>query len=155
MDLKLPIGRDIIKDYLPHRDPMLFIDRVIELSEDRIVSESDVKADASFFKGHFPDLPIMPGVLLIETAAQAGALLVSLTKGLEDGKFIAFSSVENARFKRPVYPGDMLRVEVEIEKIRLPFYKFNGKLYVGSTLVCSVQFAAAQMNFPTHSVNKA
>ena len=154
MDIELPIGRDIIANYLPHRDPMLFVDRVIEISDNRIVIESDVKADAPFFKGHFPGLPIMPGVLLIETAAQAGALLVSLTKGLDDGKFIAFSSVDNARFKRPVFPRDMLRVEVEIEKIRLPFYRFTGELYIEEKLVSSLQFAAAQMDFAQDSNGK-
>lgn len=153
MDMKLPIGRDIIENYLPHRDPMLFIDRVVEISENRIVIESDVNADAPFFKGHFPGMPIMPGVLMVETAAQAGALLVSLMKGLDEGKFIAFSSVDSARFKRPVYPGDLLRVDVEIEKIRLPFYRFAGKLYVKDKIVSSLQFAAAQMDFAPHNDN--
>ena len=148
-DYTLPISRETVKNYLPHRDPMLFIDRVTALSEDQITVQSDVKADANFFKGHFPDMPIMPGVLMVETAAQAGALLVSLTRGLDDGKFIAFSSVDNAKFKRPVYPGNQLRVEVSIDKIRLPFYRFSGKLYAKDTLVCSLQFAAAQMDFPT------
>ena len=147
MSHKLPILQDEIKTYLPHRDPMLFIDRVIALGEDNIVIESDLSPDADFFKGHFPGMPIMPGVLIIETTAQAGALLVALTRGLEDDKFIAFSSVEAAKFKRPVYPNETLRVEVSIEKVRLPFYKFSGKAYVGDKLAASLQFAAAQMDF--------
>ena len=147
MSHKLPILQDEIKNYLPHRDPMLFIDRVIALGEDNIVIESDISPDADFFKGHFPGMPIMPGVLIIETTAQAGALLVALTRGLEDDKFIAFSSVETAKFKRPVYPNETLRVEVCIEKVRLPFYKFSGKAYVGDKLAASLQFAAAQMDF--------
>jgi len=147
MKYKLPIQQDVIKAHLPHRDPMLFIDRVIDLEEDKIVIESEVKADAPFFKGHFPNRPIMPGVLIVETAAQAGALLVSLTRGLEDDKFIAFSNIDTAKFKRPVYPNEILRVEVHIEKIRLPFYKFSGKAYVDDALAASLNFAAAQMDF--------
>lgn len=147
MKHKLPILQDTIKEYLPHRDPMLFIDRVTALSEEAIVIETDISADAHYFNGHFPNMPIMPGVLIIETVAQAGALLVSLTRGLEDDKFIAFSSVEAAKFKRPVYPNETLRVEVSIEKVRLPFYKFRGKAYVGDKLAASVSFAAAQMDF--------
>lgn len=154
MEYRLPLSRDIIMSHLPHRDPMLFIDRVTALSEDTITVESDIKAEADFFKGHFPNMPIMPGVLIIETAAQAGALLVSLTRGLEDGKFIVFSSVDNVKFKRPIYPSDVLRVEVRIEKIRLPFYRFVGKVYVGDKLTTSLNFAAAQMSFPSLSAQK-
>lgn len=147
MTHKFPILQETIKKYLPHRDPMLFIDRVVEMGHDTIVIESDVNADAPFFKGHFPNMPIMPGVLIVETAAQAGALLVSLTCGLEDDKFIAFSNIDAAKFKRPVYPDETLRINVRIEKIRLPFYKFSAKAYVGDTLTASLNFAAAQMDF--------
>lgn len=147
MTYKLPMSRGIIETYLPHREPMLFVDRVIDLGDNHIVIESDVKADAVFFKGHFPGMPILPGVLIIETVAQAGALLVALTKGLDEDKFIAFSNVESAKFKRPVYPGTTLRIEVTIEKVRLPFYKFSGKAYLGDKLAASLLFAAAQMDF--------
>lgn len=147
MKHEFPILQDRIKEYLPHREPMLFVDRVLELSDDRIVIESDISLEAYYFKGHFPGMPIMPGVIIIETVAQAGALLVSLTRGLEDDKFIAFSNVESAKFKRPVYPNEILRVEVCIEKIRLPFYKFSGKAYVGDSLATTLSFAAAQMDF--------
>ncbi len=142
----LPIERAVIEGYLPHRDPMLFIDRVTALSQDSIVIESKVRADNFYFKGHFPDMPIMPAVMMVETVAQAGALLVSITRGLDVGKFIAFSSVNSAKFKRPVYPNETLRVEVQIEKIRLPFYKFIGKAYVGDEVATSLSFTAAQMD---------
>ncbi len=144
---KLPLLRPYIKDYLPHRDPMLFIDRVVELSDDFIKIESDVRADAEFFKGHFPSKPIMPGVLIIETVAQAGALLVSLTRGLSENKFIAFSNVDAVKFRRPVYPGEMLTVNVTIEKIRLPFYKFSGTALVNDKVAASLKFAAAEMQY--------
>jgi len=88
----------------------------------------------------------MPGVLIIETVAQAGALLISLTRGLDDDKFIAFSNVENAKFKKPVFPGSTLTINVEIEKIRLPFYKFTGQARLGDNIVATLKFAAAEMD---------
>lgn len=142
----LPISQDKIKTYLPHRDPMLFLDRVIALSEDEITTESDISPNAEYFKGHFPDLPIMPGVLIIETVAQAGALLVALSKGLDEGKFIAFTHVDEVRFRKPVYPNETIRVDVKIERIRGPFYKFSGKAMCGDATVATLKFAAAQMD---------
>ena len=145
----LPLSREYVKDYLPHRDPMLFIDRVIALDENTITIESDVDPEAAYFKGHFPGMPIMPGVLIVETVAQAGALLVSLTRGLTDDKFIAFSNVDAVKFRRPVEPGEMLTVEVEIEKVRLPFYKFIGTAKVDGKIAASLKFAAAEMSYKT------
>ena len=144
---KLPLDRDYVKDFLPHRDPMLFVDRVIALDENSITIESDVDPEAEYFKGHFPGMPIMPGVLIVETVAQAGALLVSLTRGLTDDKFIAFSNVDAVKFRRPVEPGEMMTVEVEIEKIRLPFYKFKGIAKVDGKVAASLKFAAAEMSY--------
>lgn len=143
----LPLDRAYIKDYLPHRDPMLFIDRVTALEENSIIIESDVKADAAYFKGHFPGMPIMPGVLIIETVAQAGALLVSLTRGLSDDKFIAFSNVDSVKFRRPVKPGEIITIEVELEKVRLPFYKFSGRATVDGKVAATLKFAAAEMQY--------
>ena len=143
----LPLDRNYVKKYLPHRDPMLFIDRVKTLSENAITIESDVDPDAAYFKGHFPGMPIMPGVLIIETVAQAGALLVSLTRGLPADKFIAFSNVDAVKFRRPVEPGEVLTIDVEIEKIRLPFYKFIGTAKVDGKLAASLKFAAAEMSY--------
>lgn len=143
----LPLDQDYVKNYLPHRDPMLFIDRVTSLTEDTITIESDVDPEAAYFKGHFPGMPIMPGVLIVETVAQAGALLVSLTRGLSDDKFIAFSNVDAVKFRRPVEPGEMLTIDVEIEKIRLPFYKFVGTAKVDGKIAASLKFAAAEMSY--------
>jgi len=143
----LPLDKDYVKNYLPHRDPMLFIDRVTALGEDTITIESDVDPKAEYFKGHFPGMPIMPGVLIVETVAQAGALLVSLTRGLSDDKFIAFSNVDAVKFRRPVEPGETLIIDVEIEKIRLPFYKFVGTAKVDGKVAASLKFAAAEMSY--------
>lgn len=143
----LPLDKDYVKDYLPHRDPMLFIDRVTALGEDTITIESNVDPKAEYFKGHFPGMPIMPGVLIVETVAQAGALLVSLTRGLSDDKFIAFSNVDSVKFRRPVEPGEILTIDVKIEKIRLPFYKFVGTAKVDGKVAASLKFAAAEMSY--------
>jgi len=126
---------------------MLFVDRVTALGESSIQIESDVKAEAEYFKGHFPGMPIMPGVLIIETVAQAGALLVSLTRGLSDNKFIAFSNVDAVKFRRPVKPGEMITVDVKIEKVRLPFYKFSGIATVDGKVAASLKFAASEMQY--------
>lgn len=142
-----PIERDIIKAYLPHRDPMLFIDRVLSANETSIIAESYIKADAPHFKGHFPDLPILPGVMVIETVAQAGALIVSLSTGLEEGTFIAFSGVEQAKFRRPVYPGEILLIKARIEKERRGFYKFSGEALVDNVVAGQLLFSATQMAF--------
>ncbi|WP_416877744.1 3-hydroxyacyl-ACP dehydratase FabZ [Litorimonas sp.] len=145
--IKFPLNRDDVRHYLPHRDPMLFIDRVVEADETSIRAESFIKPDAPFFKGHFPDLPILPGVLIIETVAQAGALIVSLSSGLEEGSFIAFSGVEQAKFRRPVYPEETLSIAARIDRHRRGFYKFSGEAYVGDALAAQLQFSATQMVF--------
>jgi len=128
---------------------MLFIDRVTRLEQNAITIESDVDPKAAYFKGHFPGMPIMPGVLIVETVAQAGALLVSLTHGLTDDKFIAFSNVDAVKFRRPVKPGEVLIIDVEIEKIRLPFYKFTGTAKVDGKVAATLKFAAAEMSYGT------
>jgi len=128
---------------------MLFIDRVTRLEQNAITIESDVDPKAAYFKGHFPGMPIMPGVLIIEAVAQAGALLVSLTRGLTDDKFIAFSNVDAVKFRRPVRPSEVLIIDVEIEKIRLPFYKFTGTAKVDGKVAATLKFAAAEMSYGT------
>lgn len=143
----LPMNRDKVMEYLPHRDPMLFIDRVVALKDGVITIESDICPDAPFFKGHFPGLPIMPGVLIVETVAQAGVLLVALTQGLPEGKFIAFTGIEETKFRQPVYPNETISVDVEIVRARGPFYKFSGIVRAGDKDVAGVKFSAAQMDF--------
>ena len=146
-DHTLPLDREYVEGYLPHRDPMLFIDGVNELSDEHILIQSNIDPKAAYFKGHFPGRPIMPGVLIIETVAQAGALLVSLTRGLSDDKFIAFTNVDAVKFRRPVNPGEVLDIRVEIEKIRKPFYKFIGTARVNGELAATLKFAAAEMSY--------
>ena len=136
-----------VKRFLPHRDPMLFVDRVVGFEGDQIRIESDIRSEAPHFQGHFPDMPILPGVIIVETTAQAGALLVKMLDELEEGQFMAFSSIDAAKFKKPVYPNETLLVEVEIVKRRGPFYKFAGHASVGGTTVARIDFSAAKMAF--------
>jgi len=147
MNRELPINKDGVMEILPHRPPMLFVDRVTDLAEMSIRIESFVDPDADYLKGHFPNMPIQPGVLIIETVAQAGALLVDLSHKLPEGMFMGFSGIDSAKFKKPVYPGETMIVDLEIVRKRLPFYKFSAKVHVESTLVATVDFSAAQMSF--------
>jgi len=125
---------------LPHRYPFLLIDRVLELKrKERIVAIKNVSINEPFFNGHFPGLPIMPGVLIVEAIAQAGGALL-LTE-LEDrsGKLMVFTGIERAKFRRPVSPGDQLRIEVEVKGWRviprMIAAKMQGVAYVGGKRV--------------------
>lgn len=142
-----PLGRDIIKQYLPHRKPILLVDDVLYFDKTNITTQITLSTHIGLFEGHFPDRAILPGVYMIEMAAQAGALLVALSYGLGAQKFIAFSGVDKVKFRRPVKPDDIIRVDVEIVKVRGPFYKFTGKLRVESEVVASLDFSATQMDY--------
>lgn len=122
---------------LPHRYPMLLLDRVIELvPAKRIVAIKNVTINEPFFAGHFPGYPIMPGVLIVEAMAQAGAaLLFTEVKDRED-KLLVFTGIERARFRRPVVPGDQLRIEVDVLAFRGIAGRLQGKAYVDGKLAC-------------------
>src|SRR5437016_7449721 len=116
---------------LPHRFPFLLIDRVIDLKrKERIVAIKNVTINEPFFAGHFPNLPIMPGVLIVEAIAQAGgALLLTEVEDRAD-KLMVFTGIERARFRRPVVPGDQLRIEVEVKAWRVSAVRMEGKVFV-------------------------
>lgn len=147
MSFQLPMERAEIMEVLPHRAPMLFIDRVTELSEMTIQIESFVDPQADYLKGHFPNMPIKPGVLIVETVAQAGAILVAKSHGLPENMFMGFSGIDSAKFKKPVFPGSTMIVDLEITRKRLPFYKFSARVSVKEQLVATVDFTAAHMSF--------
>lgn len=124
-----------IRELLPHRYPFLMVDRVIELGESTAVAIKNVSANEPHFEGHFPEYPIMPGVLIAEALAQTGALLIM--SGFEDpkSKLVLFAKIEDCRFRRPVFPGDQLRLEVEFLVNKKRVAKMAGKAYVGDDLV--------------------
>lgn len=133
---------DTIQEILPHRYPFLLVDRIIEMEEGhKIVGLKNVSINEPFFKGHFPDRPIMPGVLIIEAMAQVGGVLM-LSQPENRGKLIYFAGIEEAKFRRPVIPGDQLRIEAIPIRIRQRVGKMQGIAYVGNELV-----AKAQMTF--------
>ena len=128
---------EAIQAMLPHRYPMLLVDRVAALTpKDRITAFKNVSMNEWFFQGHFPGHPIMPGVLIIEGLAQAGGLLVMKSFPDLQGMLTYFMAIDNARFRRPVVPGDVLRFEVVGEKFKGRIVKLNAKAYVGAELAC-------------------
>ena len=133
---------------IPHRYPFLMIDRVIDLVRDRsAVGVKNVSINEGFFQGHFPNHPVMPGVLIIESMAQTAAVLVVETLGPEAaGKVVYFMSVEGAKFRRPVMPGDQLHIHVEKLRNRGNVWKFQGVARVDGTTVAEATYAAMIMD---------
>jgi len=126
-----------IQAILPHRYPFLLIDRVVEVKrKQRIVAIKNVSVNEPFFAGHFPGYPIVPGVLIVEAIAQAGGALLLTEIAGRDGKLMFFTGIERARFRRPVVPGDQLRIEVEVLAWRTTAVRMGGKAFVGDKLAC-------------------
>lgn len=122
---------------LPHRYPILLVDRVLELEKGKkIRALKNVSVNEPFFTGHFPHRPVMPGVLMLEAMAQAAALLVFDMLGVvpDENTVYYFAGIDNARFKRPVEPGDQLILEVEIDRVKAGIYKFKGQALVDGQL---------------------
>ncbi len=134
-----PMGINEIKSILPHRFPFLLVDRVIELEEDkRAVGIKNVTVNEEFFQGHFPQEPIMPGMLQVEALAQLAGILLSKNK--EDDSIGLFRSIEKVKFRRQVVPGDQLRLEVEILRKRRNITRFSGQAFVNAKLVVEAEF---------------
>ena len=124
-----------IMDIIPHRYPFLLIDKVIKIEENKITAIKNVTANEHYFQGHFPTEPVMPGVLIIESLAQAGAVAL-LSKDEFKGKIAYFAGINNAKFRKKVVPGDTLRLEVELTKIRGKAGVGYGIAYVEDKKVC-------------------
>lgn len=133
-----------IMEMIPHRYPMLVIDRVRELVPDvSAVGIKNVTINESFFQGHFPRQPVMPGVLIVEAMAQTAAVLVVETLGGSvAGKLVYFMSIDSCRFRRPVEPGDQLEIKVAKERSRGPFWKFKGEVFVDGQMAAEATFSA-------------
>ena len=121
---------------LPHRYPFLLVDRVLEVDQDkRIVALKNVTINEPFFNGHFPGAPVMPGVLTIESMAQAGAILGLLEKKADLSKtLVYFMGIDEAKFRRPIVPGDQMRIVVEVLRRKAIVWKMKGQVYVGTEL---------------------
>ena len=133
-----------IMEMIPHRHPFLMIDKVVDVvANQRATGVKNVSINENYFRGHFPARPVMPGVLIIEAMAQTAAVLVVHTLGPEaEGKLVYFMSVDNARFRRPVFPGDRLDVHVTKQRNRGNVWKFEGQAKVGDNVMAEAVFAA-------------
>ncbi len=138
------IEREEIKNYIPHREPFLFVDKVIELEKgSRIVAQRTFGPEEEFFKGHFPGNPIVPGVLIVEALAQTGGVLVyySFTEELEaqglTGAYLA--GLEKVRFRSVVKPGDLIKMDVSIQRKRSRIIRFRAEAYVDDTLAAEAE----------------
>ncbi len=142
------IDIDRILKMIPHRYPLLLVDRVVELVPDeRVVGIKNVTFNEPHFMGHFPDKPIMPGVLIVEALAQASAILVVQTLGGEtEGKLVYFMSIEEARFRKPVVPGDTVYLHVTKERNRGNVWKFKAEAQVEGKKVAEATFSAMIMD---------
>jgi beta-hydroxyacyl-ACP dehydratase FabZ len=128
-----------IREILPHRYPMLLVDRIVELEPERIVGIKNVTINEPFFEGHFPEFPVMPGVLIVEAMAQVAGVLV--LKEMEDRKnrLVLLASIERAKFRKPVLPGDQLRIEMKVSKRKASVAKMHGTATVNGVVVAEAE----------------
>ena len=138
-----------IQKILPHRYPFLLVDRILEISDNKVIGIKNVTINEPFFQGHFPGHPIMPGVLIIEAMAQVGGV-GALNIKANIGKLAYFLSIDNARFRKPVVPGDVLRMEIDLLKAKLNIMKTHGVAKVDNEVV-----AEADMMFAFVDPNEA
>jgi 3-hydroxyacyl-[acyl-carrier-protein] dehydratase len=144
MDAPATIDINEVVKKIPHRYPFLMVDRVVDVVPGAsAVGIKNVSINEPFFQGHFPTRPIMPGVLIIESMAQTAAVLVVETLGPEtEGKLVYFMSIDSARFRKPVTPGDSLRIHVEVQHHRGTVWKFRGEALVGDDVMAEAVYTA-------------
>jgi beta-hydroxyacyl-ACP dehydratase FabZ len=137
-----------IMKLLPHRYPMLLVDRILEIQEKRIVGIKNVSANEQFFQGHFPGAPVMPGVLIVEAMAQCAAVLFLRDIEDRDKKLFLFGGVDKARFRKPVIPGDQLILECEVLARRANTVKVRGVAKVGDVVVAEADLLSVMVDRP-------
>jgi beta-hydroxyacyl-ACP dehydratase FabZ len=128
-----------IRDILPHRYPMLLVDAILELDEERIVGIKNVTVNEPFFVGHFPEFPVMPGVLVVEAMAQVAGVLVLKSVPDRKNKLVLLASIEQAKFRRPVRPGDQLRIEMRVTRRKASVAKMHGQATVNGVVVAEAE----------------
>jgi len=143
---------DQLRKVLAHRPPFLMIERLTDIcSNESAVGWKAVGINEPYFAGHFPDYPVMPGVLIVEALAQAAVALVSHSSNISlDNGVVYFMSIDKARFRRPVRPGDMLRLPVRLVRSRGTVWRFEGKAYVGDTLCAEAEYSAMLAKNDSH-----
>jgi beta-hydroxyacyl-ACP dehydratase FabZ len=136
-----------ILNYIPHRYPFLLVDRIVEIhGDEKIVGIKNVSFNENFFQGHFPNRPVMPGVLICEAMAQVGAIFAHNARGgRDDNKVFVLTGLDNVKFKRPVEPGDQLRMELTTLKRRGSFWKMQGVATVDGKLVAQAEISAMEV----------
>jgi len=130
---------EAIREILPHRYPFLLVDRILELEPERIVGIKNVTINEPFFAGHFPNYPVMPGVLIVEAMAQVAGVLVLKHIPDRDNKLVFLAAVENAKFRKPVLPGDQLRIEMKVGKRKASVAKMYGQATVDGVVVAEAE----------------
>jgi beta-hydroxyacyl-ACP dehydratase FabZ len=128
-----------IRQILPHRYPFLLVDRILELEPERIVGIKNVTANEPFFPGHFPDFPVMPGVLIVEAMAQTAGVLVLKSIPDRENKLVFLVSIDSAKFRKPVVPGDQLRIEMSVIRRKGSVAKMAGRATVNGVLVAEAE----------------
>jgi 3-hydroxyacyl-[acyl-carrier-protein] dehydratase len=155
-EIKTPLEAQDIQGIIPHRYPFLLIDRIIEVRRrEKIVAIKNVTVNEPFFQGHFPSYPIMPGVLVVEAMAQAGAVLLLTEVEEREGKLMVFTGIERARFRKPVVPGDQLRLEVSVLAFRRTACRLHGEAFVGEKLACEAVLSCQLIDRPNPSAPNA
>ncbi len=145
MDMELPLKTEEIRKLLPHRYPMLLVDRVLRVEDgNRIIGIKNVSANESFFNGHFPEKPIMPGVLILEALAQLGVIFAKIcAEAVDRERLYVFAGADEVRFRKPVVPGDVLELRMELIARKKVVWKMKGTALVDGEIACEGILTAA------------
>jgi 3-hydroxyacyl-[acyl-carrier-protein] dehydratase len=142
-EIKKNLDIQEILNILPHRYPILLVDKIIDANKEKVIGIKNVTFNEPHFMGHFPNKPVMPGVLIIEAMAQTSAMLPHLGYDMSLGeKLIYFTTIDNVRFKKTVIPGDVLELHIDLVKFKKNFWKFSGKGIVNGNIVTEADFSA-------------